>query len=61
MYIQRIYVKKVISRVLVQGNDPAPVIRSIRKKYSLLELVARITKKNRHRSVDWGRPMGKEI
>jgi len=32
-----------------------------RRRYTLEELVAGITKKNRHAEVDWGPPMGKEI
>jgi len=31
------------------------------KKYTLEELVSGITAKNRHESVDWGPPVGKEI
>ena len=36
------------------------VIRAVRRKYTLEQLVAGITKKNRHDEVDWGRPVGKE-
>jgi antitoxin component of MazEF toxin-antitoxin module len=32
------------------------VIRAVRRKYSLDQLVAGITKKNRHGEIDWGRP-----
>lgn len=32
-----------------------------RRKYTLEELVSKITPKNRHPETDWGRPMGKEI
>ena len=32
-----------------------------RKKYTLQELVSKITPKNRHPETDWGKPMGKEI
>jgi antitoxin component of MazEF toxin-antitoxin module len=38
-----------------------PTARVSLPKYRLDELVARITKKNRHREVDWGPPVGKEI
>jgi antitoxin MazE len=31
------------------------------KKYSLKELVAGITKENKHELYDWGKPMGKEV
>jgi antitoxin MazE len=37
------------------------VIRAVRRKYSLDQLVAGITKKNRHDEIDWGRPVGKEV
>ena len=36
------------------------VLRPVRRKYALSELVARITPKNRHRETDWGPPRGKE-
>ena len=36
------------------------VLRPVRRKYELSELVAQITPKNRHRETDWGRPEGKE-
>ena len=36
------------------------VLRPIRRKYELSDLVARITPKNRHPETDWGRPQGKE-
>ena len=32
-----------------------------RRKYTLEELVSKITSKNRHPETDWGKPMGKEI
>ena len=31
------------------------------RKYSLKELVSKITPQNRHPETDWGEPMGKEI
>jgi antitoxin MazE len=33
----------------------------VEPRYSLDELVAGITSKNRHKSVDWGRPQGGEV
>jgi antitoxin MazE len=36
------------------------VLRSVRRKYELSDLVGRITPKNRHRETDWGQPRGKE-
>ena len=32
-----------------------------RPKYSLKQLVSKITPQNRHAETDWGRPMGKEV
>ena len=40
--------------------DGAIVLRSSRRKYSLDELVAGITKKNHHRETEWGAAQGKE-
>ena len=38
------------------------VMKPIRpRKYSLKELVSKITPQNRHPETDWGKPMGKEI
>ena len=36
------------------------LVRSQRRKYTLEELVAGITSKNRHSETDWGAPRGKE-
>lgn len=44
------------SRVEIQLIPTAKV-----KKYSLKELVAGITKENKHELYDWGKPMGKEV
>lgn len=42
------------------GADGAIILRSSRRKYSLDELVAGISKKNRHRQTNWGTAQGKE-
>jgi antitoxin MazE len=42
------------------ARDGSIVLRSVRLKYSLQELVAGITPKNRHREEDWGGPAGRE-
>ena len=44
--------------VVVEGG--AIVIRPARARYSLDELVAGITKANRHDETDWGAPAGRE-
>ena len=44
--------------VVVEGG--AIVIRPARARYSLDELVAGITKANRHDETDWGTPAGRE-
>jgi antitoxin MazE len=41
-------------------RDGSIVLRSKRRKYSLDELLAGITAKNRHKETDWGAPRGKE-
>ena len=41
--------------------DGSIVLRSSRRKYSLDELVAGISKKNRHRQANWGAVLGKEV
>lgn len=46
--------------VEVSVSDGAVVIRSRRPTYSLDQLVAKITKHNRHGESDWGRPLGHE-
>jgi antitoxin MazE len=45
---------------LTLDGDGAIVLRPTRRKYELLELVARITPQNRHRETDWGQPQGEE-
>jgi len=39
----------------------ASVVSPRRRDYDLAALVARITPKNRHAAVDWGRPVGHEV
>jgi antitoxin component of MazEF toxin-antitoxin module len=46
--------KKITPKALQSGATVG------RKKYRLSELVARITKKNRHAEVDWGPSVGAE-
>ena len=41
---------------LALDSNGAIVLRPIRRKYDLAELVSRITPKNRHPEIDWGRP-----
>ena len=45
---------------LALDGEGGIVLRPARKRYELSELVARITLKNRHREMNWGRPQGKE-
>ena len=44
----------------VSVDNGAIVIRPSRPRYSLEQLVSRITPKNRHRESDWGTPAGDE-
>jgi antitoxin MazE len=48
-------------RVDVSVDNGAIVIRPSRPRYSLEELVGRITPRNRHRESDWGIPQGHEV
>jgi antitoxin MazE len=45
---------------LALDRDGRIVLRPTRRKYELSELVAQITRKNRHRETDWGSPQGEE-
>ena len=47
-------------RVEVSVSDGAIVVRPTRPAYSLDELVARITPRNRHAETDWRAPVGGE-
>ncbi|HUY14511.1 MAG TPA: AbrB/MazE/SpoVT family DNA-binding domain-containing protein [Terriglobia bacterium] len=43
------------------ASEGGLVIKTARRKYSLQQLVSRITARNRHGETDWGKPQGKEI
>lgn len=43
------------------GFSIQPHIKVKIPKYTLEDMVKGITKKNRHKEFDWGKPMGKEI
>ena len=45
----------------VSFDNGAIVIRPSRPRYSLDELVGRITARNRHSDSDWGGPLGDEV
>ncbi len=45
--------------IKVSGNNL--VVARAQRRYSLDELVSRITSRNRHDGIDWGRPVGREI
>lgn len=45
----------------VSVDNGAIVIRPSRPRYSLHELVGRITPRNRHQESDWGKPAGHEV
>lgn len=47
-------------RVNVSVKDGAIVVRRNRPSYSLEQLVAKITPRNRHNESDWGSPVGDE-
>ena len=48
------------SVALALDGDGGIVLRPIRRRYELAELVARITPGNRHRETNWGPPRGEE-
>ena len=60
-FAQQTKVKKG-SRVSLTLKNGRVIIEPIkRRRYTLQELVAKITPKNRHLETDWGTPQGKEI
>ncbi len=46
---------------IVSNGVSATIQPKKRKKATLDELVAAITAENRHKEVDWGKPVGKEV
>ncbi len=53
-----------VTFVTTRGSDSFSVQPKIKikiPKYTLEDLVKGITKKNRHKEFDWGKPMGKEV
>ena len=48
------------SVALVLDGHGGIVLRPARKRYELSELVAGITRRNRHRETDWWQPQGEE-
>jgi antitoxin MazE len=50
------------SAVSLSLENGRMVVKPLRpRKYSLKELVSKITPQNRHPETDWGKPMGKEV
>jgi antitoxin MazE len=45
---------------LTLAREGGLLIKSVRRKYRLHQLVSRITAKNRHGETGWGKPEGKE-
>ncbi len=49
-------------QVVVEKTGDTITVRAVKvPKYSIKELVKGITAKNRHKEIDWGPPVGKEI
>ena len=49
-------------RVEIRAKKGAIVIKPMRvQRYALSELLARVTPRNRHDSVEFGRPVGREL
>jgi antitoxin MazE len=60
-FAQQTSIKKG-SAVTLMVENGAMVMKPLkRRKYTLHELVSKITPQNRHPETDWGRPMGKEV
>jgi antitoxin MazE len=60
-FAQQTSIKKG-SPVNLTVKDGRMVMQPLRRrKYTLQELVSKITPNNRHPETDWGKPMGKEI
>jgi antitoxin MazE len=60
-FAQQTKVKKG-SRVNLTLENGRVIMKPIRRrKYTLQELVSKITPQNRHPETDWGPPQGKEI
>ncbi len=47
--------------VSLEVEDGQLVVRPLEKKYTLQELLAKVTPDNIHNETDWGKPVGKEI
>ena len=60
-FAQQTSIKKG-SSVSLTVKDGRMVMQPLkRRKYTLQELVSKITPQNRHPETDWGKPMGKEV
>jgi antitoxin MazE len=60
-FAQQTRVKKG-SRVSLTLENGRVIMKPIRRrKYTLQELVSKITPQNRHPEMDWGPPQGKEV
>jgi antitoxin MazE len=60
-FAQQTSIKKGSPVNLTVKDGPMVMQPLRRRKYTLQELVSKITPKNRHPETDWGKPMGKEI
>ncbi len=47
-------------REAINGRDFS-IVPTQKKNISITKMIAGITKKNRHREMDWGNPVGNEI
>ncbi len=60
-YAVRIPKERVHELGMRDGSEVKIKIEPINKKPTLDELIAQITPKNRHKLIDWGPDVGKEI
>jgi antitoxin MazE len=46
--------------VEVSAEGGQIIVRAVKPTYSLEELLSKITPRNQHREIDWGKPTGRE-
>ena len=60
-FAQQTSIKRGSSVALTVENGRMVMKPLRRRKYTLHELVSKITPQNRHPETDWGKPVGKEV
>lgn len=52
---------KADDAVTIDSSADGFIVRKARRRYDLAELLSKVTPENRHDTVDWGGPQGKEL